>query len=335
MAQNPEWPLWLEKLRWREAWLNLEAAEPATLPPYLGSTIRGALGHLLRAVLCEGSGCGHECQRPDTCRYYSLFERQGDGAKPFILLAPPPPGLEEIAMGGPVNLPYRTGAPHRGETIPALRCEAGWKFNPGGEVRFGLRLMGPISSALAAIIEAVARFGLALAGAQFHMVSARDAAGQVLYDRRFPAAPVQMPAWQSLTMERETAHRVRIVFLFPAVFKLDRAPTFSPVEFAARFFEHSLGRAVQMYQACSGVRLPWVEAPPVEAALAGHRLFHYELPRHSFRQDKRLDFDGVVGYLDLAGDLSAAMPWARAAEVLHFGQKAAFGLGKVRVLALE
>ena len=78
-----------------------------------------------------------------------------------------------------------------------------------------------------------------------------------------------------------------------------------------------------------------VEAPPVEAVLAGHRLFHYELPRHSFRQNKRLDFDGVVGYLDLAGDLGAAMPRARAGEVLHFGQKAAFGVGKVRVLVLE
>ena len=76
MASNPELPDWLEKLWWREAWLTLEAAEPATLPPYLGSTLRGALGHLLRAALCEGSECGHECQRPETCRYYSLFEQR-------------------------------------------------------------------------------------------------------------------------------------------------------------------------------------------------------------------------------------------------------------------
>jgi len=335
MASNPESLGWLEKLRWREAWLTLEAAEPATLPPYVGSTIRGALGHLLRAVLCDGSGCGHECRRPDTCRYYSLFEQQRDGAKPFVLLAPPPPGLEEIAMGGPVNLPYRTGAPRNGEMIPTLRCEAGWKFDPGGNLRFGLRLLGVASNALAAILEAISRFGLALGGAQFRLVSARDGSGRVLYDRRFPAVPVQMPASQGLAIESETAHRVRIVFLFPAVFKLDRAPTFLPEEFAGRFFEHSIGRAVQMYQACSGVRLPWVEAPPVRATLTGHRLFHYELPRHTFRQDKWLDFDGALGYLDLAGDIGAAMPWARVSEVLHFGQKAAFGLGKVRVLVLE
>ena len=126
----------------------MEAVEPATLPPYLGSTIRGALGHLLRVALCDGAGCGHECLRPEGCRYFNLFEQNRGGAKPLILLAPPPPGLEEIALGGPVNLPYRTGSPHGGESIPTLRCEAGWKVDPGGRIPFGLRLAGPASADL-------------------------------------------------------------------------------------------------------------------------------------------------------------------------------------------
>ena len=335
MSSNLVQPECLEKLWWREAWLTLEAAEPATLPPYLGSTIRGALGHLLRAALCEGAGCGDECQQPEACRYYSLFEQNREGAKPLLLLAPPPPGLEEIALGGPVNLPYRSGAPRRTERIPTLRCEAGWKFGPGATVQFGLRLMGVASNALVAIVEGVARWGLALGGAQFRLASARDTSGQMLYDRRLPAVPVQTPSVRCLRTENESPRRIRIVFLSPVVFKLERAPTFSPEEFAGRFFEHSIGRAVQMYHTCSGIRPPWVEAPLVRAEMVGHRLYHYELPRHSFRQEKWLDFDGVVGYIDLAGDLGAGMPWARAAEVLNFGQKATFGLGKVRVLVLE
>ena len=144
MTPSPGWPECLEKLWWRDAWLTLEATEPAILPAYVGSTVRGALGHLLRAALCDGSGCGHECRRPATCRYYSLFEQNRSGAKPFLILAPPPPGLEEIAMGGPVNLPYRTDAPHKGETIPTLRCESNWQVVPGRTLRFGLRLLGII-----------------------------------------------------------------------------------------------------------------------------------------------------------------------------------------------
>jgi hypothetical protein len=120
-SQNPAHPEWLEKLWWREACLTLEAARPANLPPCFGSTLRGALGHLLRAALCEASGCRHECQRSDVCRYYSLFEQHRPAAKRFLLLAPSPPALEEIAMGGPVNLPYRTGAPRGDEALPVTR----------------------------------------------------------------------------------------------------------------------------------------------------------------------------------------------------------------------
>lgn len=313
----------------------MEAAEPATLPPYLGSTLRGALGHLLRAALCDGTGCGHDCQRPDSCRYFSLFEQNRNGSKPFILIAPQTPNLEEIALGGPVNLPFRTGPPRAGETIPALRCDAGWKFDAGGRFSFGLRVVGLVSNVLPAIIEAIARYGLSVGGAQFHLVSARTSSGQLLFDRRLSGVPIQMPPLSRLTLEEESVALVRIIFLSPTVFKLERAPTFSPEEFAVRFFDHSIGQAKQMVQACGVTGLPWVEAPPIRAKMVGHRLFHYDLPRHSYRQDKWLDFDGAIGYFDLAGSIGPAMPWARAAEVLHFGQKSAFGLGKVRVLVLE
>jgi hypothetical protein len=328
-------PEWIERIWWREAWLTLEAADGAVLPPYLGSTLRGALGRLLRAALCEAPGCGHACQRPETCRYYSLFERNGGGAKPFLMLAPAPPGLEEIATGGPVKLPYRTGPPRSGETIPALRRDAGIRFRHGETIRFGLRLVGPISNTLPAIVEAVARFGLSLGGAPFRLVEARDGLGRAIHDRRWPEQPVQLPARQKLTAEDERARRIRIVYLSPTLLKLGREPAFAVEDLAARFFEHCAGRAVRMYQTCCGARLPWEEVPPVRADLAGYRLFHYELPRHSFRQEKWLHFDGVVGWMDLEGDMGAAMPYARAAEILHFGQKAAFGLGKIRVLALD
>jgi hypothetical protein len=144
-----------------------------------------------------------------------------------------------------------------------------------------------------------------------------------------------MPASQRLILETESAFRIRIVFLSPTVFKLGQTPTFAPDDLAKRFFEHSIGRAGQMYWACTGVRPPWFDAPTGHFEMVGHRLYHYDLPRHSFRQDKWLAFDGVVGYIDLAGELGQVMPWAHAAEVLHFGQKAAFGLGKVRVLILH
>ena len=44
-----------------------------------------------------------------------------------------------------------------------------------------------------------------------------------------------------------------------------------------------------------------------------------------------MDFDGVIGWLEWEGDVAPLIPWLRAAEVLHIGQKATFGLGRVEL----
>src|SRR5690242_20312740 len=45
-----------------------------------------------------------------------------------------------------------------------------------------------------------------------------------------------------------------------------------------------------------------------------------------------MDFDGVVGWIEWEGDLTAVLPWLQAVEVLHVGQKATFGLGRLEVI---
>lgn len=336
MSRNQPSIDWLSGISWRDAWFTMEALEPATLPPWLGSTVRGALGYLFRSTFCDGTECEDRCQNQELCRYYRLFEKT-DGSRPFLIMAPPLPGLEGIAMGGEVHRPYRTVSARNGEPVPTLICEAGWKLDSGATLRFGLRLFGGLSNLMPAAIEAIVKCGLSFGGYRFRLACAHDHSGALLYDCRFAGVPVQMSPLQTLQCGRERARRVRIVFLSPALFKPkgQNLPTFSPTVIAARFFEHSLGAAVKMHQACSGTRLPWVNAPSFEYELVSRRLFRYDLPRHSFRQDKWLDFDGVIGHMDLAGKLDTAMPWARAAEVMYFGQKAAFGQGAVRVMVLE
>jgi hypothetical protein len=330
----------LEQIEYREAWLALEALDSGELPPYLGSTLRGALGHLLRFALCDGQGCEQGCQRPESCRYYSLFEqsRTPDGQnapKPLILVAPANAELDAIALGGPVNLPYRRAAPMNGECVPMLYNEYSLRIQPGAVLQAGLRVVGPTSVTLPGILEALGRQGLDLGGVPFALRSAYDGTGRLLFDRRFPSIRAQMPALMRILPEPERAKRIRIVFHTPAMLKIGRKPSFDPVDFASRFLGHSLAQARKAHDWLMGRPcLPWIEAPS-PPRIIGHRLFRYCLPRRSYRQGKWLDFDGVVGYLDLEGDFSAAMPYARSAEILHFGQKATFGLGKVSVLVLE
>jgi hypothetical protein len=338
MAQMTQF---LEEITYREAWIELEAAEAGDLPPYLGSSLRGAVGRLMRPALCEAAQCGDTCQRPDTCKYFAIFERSrtssgANAPKPLIVEAPLTEALEEIAMGGPVHPPYRSGPSLRGERTPTLENDHLLRVQRGALLRPGLRLVGPLSITLAGIVAAIARYGLQLGGVRFRLRGARDAAGRALYDSRLPRIPAQQPGLARLPCEQERARVVRIAFLTPALVNLGQGITFNPSDLAACFFEHCLARAVQVYNCLTGrPRLPWVEAPKLNYELAGRRLFRYRLPRYTFRQEKRLEFDGVVGYIDLAGELDPGMPFARAAEVLHFGQKATFGLGKVRVLVLD
>lgn len=332
----------LEQIYWRDAWFTMECLEDvdAELPAFSGSTIRGALGHLLRAGLCvEPSGCGHDCQHPDGCPYYSLFEqsrtRDGKNApKAMILLAPPEPELEAIAMGGPVRLPYRTRA---GEPVPVLYRESRKVLRRGEGLRFGLRFLGPSSEALNAVTGEIGRHGMVLAGAQFELREARDGGGQLLWHRRFAnSLPPQRAEVRRFGPDREKGvNKLRLVFLTPTMWKRERRE-FEAEELAEGFFEHAMARAAQVKNVLipGGATVPYLDRPETFHRVTGSRLFRYEFKRKSFRQEQVLDFDGVVGWIDLEGDFDGAMVWARAAEVLRFGQKAAFGMGEVRVLLM-
>lgn len=334
-------PQFLEAITYRDAWLDLEAVESGDLPPYLGSTMRGALGRLMRPALCEGDGCGDTCQQPESCRYFAIFERSrttsgGNAPKPLILEAPLTERLEEIAIGGPVFLPFETGPGLQEDQTPTLQNNRVLRVERGAIVTAGLRMLGPLSVSLAGIVEAIGRFGLTMSDVRFRLSRASDGAGRILFDSRLPQITAQQPSLMRLSSEVERARRLRIVFATPAVVNLGGKITFDAKALAGCFVEHCLARAVQVYNCLTGQpRLPWVEAPLVRSALVGQRVYRYRLPRYTFRQQKRLQFDGVVGYIELAGEFDAVMPFVRAAEILHFGQKATFGLGKVRVFVLD
>ena len=89
---------------------RLRAEASAVLPPFLGSTLRGALGKALKQVLCPAShGAGEKCWLGEACAYQYVFESpnvsnvpreemhpklrgQVKVPPPFVLI---PPGLKK------------------------------------------------------------------------------------------------------------------------------------------------------------------------------------------------------------------------------------------------
>ena len=61
------------------------------------------------------------------------------------------------------------------------------------------------------------------------------------------------------------------------------------------------------------------------------RLVRWE--RLSVERDARHPMHGLVGSLDLEGDVGALLPWLRWGEIVHVGKATSYGLGRMTVTA--
>jgi len=175
--------------------LSLQARQSASLPAFLGSTLRGAFGHALKEAVCTMShrDC-RNCLVSDRCIYPYLFETpapadlpqlrgQQQAPHPFILA---PPGLLKSAMEKPAAVKEHSSQPsdqvassHLAASlkrpvaggVPVLRKasqvmpgearmssplpEERLKFAAGDELRFRLTLMGRATDYLSYVIYTV------------------------------------------------------------------------------------------------------------------------------------------------------------------------------------
>jgi hypothetical protein len=326
-----------------QAQLTFEAMEPLTLPPFAGSTIRGIFGHALKDGLCGDRGaCQNECVHPDSCPYFSLFERnreQNEGGnlpKSMILDPPVPPELEEIAMGGEVCFPYEATTAGR-QGLAILENPHSSLVPEGNLFHVQVTLLGQAGSLLPILVQ-VLQTRVLHANGRFRLWRVTDTGlgRRILFERDNPTIPMQPAMRQTLAPLVEDFGEVRkltVGFVTPLRTRAGDNYCFSPGQLGETFWETCLSRAGKIRDAfCtpSRDRLPWMELPEERPRIAGGRLFKYALPRMSHRQQAFMDFDGLVGHIVFEGRLKRLLPLALAAESLHIGQKATFGLGKIR-----
>lgn len=326
MQVTSEPPLWvLDHIWWEERTLELEAHGQPDFAAFAGSTLRGALGAVIRPELCLRHGaCGEQCDIPTSCPFFSLFEQSRNAAgtgpnrlKPLIQEPPLSADLANLAAGAPVRPPFEI-AP--ASPIPLLRNDSRTSLLPGTRISVTLRGLGQAGAALDGIVEGVRRNGLEVKGGRLHLTGCHGGRQQ------FPPPPSQ------------PVQLLRLELLTPTIIRIGEATCFEPTALARAVLEQSVVRTVQVYNhffSRETGKAPFTQVSFPRATLTSHRLFHYLLSRHSYRQEKWMDFDGAVGWMEWEGDLTSALPWLRAAEILHIGQKATFGLGKIRISRAE
>lgn len=338
---------------------RLAALAEGELPPFLGSTFRGAFGYALKAIACAmPHGDCERCLLAERCLYTRLFEpranqqggllkQQQNAPRPFIF-EPPLPGEKYSALSFQVEMERAPANGWKSNGQKALFNET-LHFAAGNELRFGLTLIGQAVEELPYIIYAVslmARHGFGAQRTPFKLseVSAIDGAStrlKIFTPQMTHIAPhdVRRNLSDLVTgrlMQIKVKDTVRLLFLTPTRLRFQKSVQ-AQLNFEQLVKSLSL-RLTMLAQTHSATRLDYdyqtLLAQARTTTTQTERLWRQQLQRYSNRQEKKIQQDGFMGEAVFTGEaVSELLPLLLAGELLHVGSSTAFGLGRYYVAA--
>jgi hypothetical protein len=298
--------------------VTLEALEPLDLPTYLGSTLRGAFGHAFRRLCCLGRG-GEACPAPALCPYHLVFETA------------PPADAEALRTHEEIPRPF----------VIAPLDAGGCSHPPGSRVAFDLTLVGRAREHLACFvvtlreIDRIGRGRRRVVLRQIDAIHPLTETSDVVY---VAEENLVRPREASITLaECEAvpcpAGPVCVSFVTQTRLKYEgvfaRRPDFQLL------FRRLLGRLSSLAR-FHGEGALSVDFRGLIDAAGTVRLIRDDTrrtrwARYSARQDRRMEWEGVVGNAVYEGDLRAFWPYLVFGQWTHVGSGTTFGLGRYRL----
>lgn len=300
--------------------VTLEALEPLDLPAYLGSTLRGAFGAAFRRLCCPAPA-GLSCPVPDTCPYHLVFETS------------PPPGAEALSTHEEIPRPFVIAPP------PA----AAPAYPAGSQVQFDLALIGrargffPHFVVTLREVDRIGRGRRAVTLRRMEAVHPLTGASHVAYDC---GDSVVRPGDLSISLGEcfavpAPAGAARVRFVTQTRLKQEgrfaRRPDFHVL------FRRLLGRlsSLARFHGPGPLKVDFRDlierAQAVEIERDETRWTRWA--RYSGRQDRRMEWEGLVGEVTYRGDLAPFWPYLVFGQWTHVGSGTTFGLGGYRILA--
>ncbi len=333
VSVNAKTTVLLAASRYRVAFI---ATEPLDLPSYLGSTLRGAFGHAFRAVACPAPR-GLDCPAPAQCPYHLIFETS------------PPPGSEALRTHEEIPRPFVISPAD--SPSDSTDAQARKVFQPGDEVSFELVLIGRAQEFFPYFVVAlreVNRMGRGRRAVELRRIGALAAAAgesRVVYDA---AENLVHGAAPSITLDDCAAAAapcgpLTIEFLTQTRLKHEGRFVKTP-EFQI-LFRRLLGRLSSLSRFHCDTPLEADFRALIDQA-ASIRLTRDNTKwtkwhRYSARQERRMEWEGIVGRATYAADASAGefsgqafapfWKFLKFGELVHVGHGATFGLGKYRL----
>lgn len=309
--------------------LRLRCQEPVTLPPFSGSTFRGAFAATFRRLCCQQSdrrACAG-CLLESLCAFPAVFE--------------PRPPLEAANVVG------FSAFPRPFVVVPPEMARS--EYPEGSTIEAGLVLIGRGNDYLPYFILAVAQLAhqgigrghgkVAVEQVVVHHPLTGESAlvwegGNSLV--RTPHLPV---TWEQIVAHagRMPANRLCLRFVTPTCLVAEGHMVCEP-SFATliRCLLRRYTRLAQGYCGATPV-LPYqewlqqAEAVQVESS----SLVYHGWQRYSRRQERRVPARGITGIIQYAGPLREFLPWIVAGSLAHVGDNAALGQGRYEILHLS
>lgn len=319
---------------------RLQAREDVALPALLGSTLRGAFGHALKAIAC--SVAHQECRRcllRDVCIYPTFFESQIEDARnllgknqsaprPYIFQPPVPPLTRRISQ----------------------RQELKLHVAAGGILSFNLTIFGAERRKLPYLIYAVslmAQHGLGAARSPFDLaeVAVLNEVDEKSLIYTPPAERVAPHEHHVTTLdaliearlrEIKGAERVTLRLLTPL--RVRELGAVQETLDCPRLINH-LSRRLALLNDAYGLAPQSFDYHALLAQAATVRTKRADLWRHEFerlsnRQHKKIPQDGLLGEIIFHGDsIKELLPLLVAGEFLHVGSGTPFGLGRYKIVS--
>jgi len=321
----------IDSLRWARLRIALVAEDALRLPPYAGSTFRGAFGHAFKGVACPLRGACEGCAHRVVCVYVFVFETAGssDGSP--------------LARGATVTHPFVLEPPGDART----------ELGVGDSLELGLVLIGraiPLAPYFLAACREMASRGLGRGRGRCrlaHVVAEEpeSLSGRIVYDGAADLLAPAVPVWSATELTQggrgagvrgsmEAEDRITLEFVTPTRLRQDADLVVRP-EFAtlATALLRRLSVLAEVHCGYTGrIAAREILAGASDVRVVRSDLRWHDWERYSARQRTRMALGGFVGRITFAGDLGPWLPLLTLGEVLHVGKGTAFGLGKYRVV---
>ncbi len=307
----------LRKIRYARFRLEMVAVDRLRLPPYKGSTFRGAFGHVFKKLVCvkRDLDCS-TCLICDRCVYYYVFETpfSGEGYPRGYAFAPHPFVIEP---------------PEETREI----------YEPETEFKVGLVLVGRALDYLPYFIyafEEMGRRGLGMGrgrAALKRVIALSSGAEQCIYQADTGRLATDYPVCAGPPNGEEIGTRLRLRLCTPIRLKAE-GRYIHRINFAL-LVRSLLRRVSDLARFHCGAELAldyrhWIEqAEKVQAVAA--EVHWYDWERYSQRQERKIKLGGLVGEVAFAGEWGPFVPLLRLGADLHVGKGTVFGLGRYEI----